>query len=314
MIGKIINFKLFIISFFFIFFHQNVIKSIETKIVYKIDSEIITNIDIENEENYLKALNPNIKNLNKSEIVKISKDSILREKIKKIEIIKNFENPKIPEDFLEKLLKNVYSTIGITTLSDFKDYLLSKNINYNNVLNKIETEALWNELIVLKFSNKIKINEIKLREQAIKSVNKEIKSYLLSEIFFELDEDEKLDNKYKLISDTIINKGFNNAALKYSISETASIGGKLNWIDENSLNNKVKDLIKSKNKNEFTKPITVPGGFLILQVNDIKKIKSNKNIDEELKKLIRSSKNLQLNQYSKMYFNRIKEDLNINEI
>jgi len=314
MIGKIINFKLFIISFFFIFFNQNVLKSIETKIVYKIDSEIITNIDIENEENYLKALNPNIKNLNKSEIVKISKDSILREKIKKIEIIKNFENPKIPEDFLEKLLKNVYSTIGITTLSDFKDYLLSKNINYNNVLNKIETEALWNELIVLKFSNKIKINEIKLREQAIKSVNKEIKSYLLSEIFFELDKDEKLDNKYKLISDTIIKKGFNNAALKYSISETASIGGKLNWIDENSLNNKVKDLIKSKNKNEFTKPITVPGGFLILQVNDIKKIKSNKNIDEELKKLIRSSKNLQLNQYSKMYFNRIKEDLNINEI
>ena len=136
----------------------------------------------------------------------------------------------------------------------------------------------------------------------------------MSEIFFELSENEKLDEKYTEISDAINKIGFNNAALKYSISETASIGGKLDWINENSLNDKIKNIINLKNNNEFTEPITVPGGFLILQVNEIKKIKSSKNIDEELKKLIRSSKNLQLNQYSKIYFNKIKENLNINEI
>ncbi len=314
MINNILKTKLLFFSFFLILFNFNIVKSVENRIVFKVDNEIITKLDIENEIKYLKALNPNIKNLNKNEILKISKNSILREKIKKIEINKNFENPKIPIEFLETLIKNVYSSIGITNLDDFKIYLLSNNINYNNVLKKIETEALWNELIIIKFSNKIKIDERRLKEQVEKNLNKETKSYLMSEIFFELSENETLENKYKKISETIINKGFNNAALKYSISETASIGGKLNWINESALNNKIKKVINSEVKDKFTKPITVPGGFLILQVNDIKKVKSDKNMDEELKKLIRSSKNMQLNQYSKIYFNRIKEDLNINEI
>ena len=314
MINKIFNFKLISISFFFIILNHNILEGIENKIVFKIENEIITNLDIENETNYLQALNPNIKNLDKNEIIKISKNSILREKIKEIEITKNFEDPKIPIEFLEKLIENIYSTIGITNLADFKSYLSQKNINYKNVLKKIKTEALWNELIVLKFSNKIKINEARLKKQAKEIINKETKTYLMSEIFFELSDNEILDKKYKEISETINNKGFDNAALKYSISETASIGGKLDWINENSLNNKIKNIINLKKKNEFSKPITVPGGFLILQVNDIKKIKSGKNIDEELKKLIRSSKNLQLNQYSKIYFNRIKENLSINEI
>ena len=314
MIDKIFNLKLLTVSFFFILFNHNILNGIENKIIYKIDDKIITNLDIENEANYLKALNPNIRNLNKNEIIKISKNSILREKIKEIEINKNFENPKIPIEFLEQLLKNIYSKIGITNLNDFKNYLLEKNINYNNVLKKIETEALWNELIVLKFSNKIKVNEAKLREQAKEIINKETKTYLMSEIFFELSDNEKLDKKYKEISDTISKKGFGNAALKYSVSETASIGGKLDWINENSLNDKIKNIINLKDKNEFTEPITVPGGFLVLKVNEIKKTKSDKNIDEELEKLIRSSKNLQLNQYSKIYFNKIKGNLNINEI
>ena len=59
-------------------------------------------------------------------------------------------------------------------------------------------------------------------------------------------------------------------ALKYSISETSKIGGRLDWINENSLNKEIKDLLNSKQIKEYTKPITVPGGFLILKINDIK--------------------------------------------
>ena len=135
----------------------------------------------------------------------------------------------------------------------------------------------------------------------------------MSEIFFELKKKEKVEKKYQEIKKFILEEGFENAALKYSISETSKIGGKLNWINENSLNVKIKKKLHLKQINQFTKPITVPGGFLILKINNIKETKSKKNIQKELKKLIRETKNNQLNQFSIMHFNRVKVDMEINE-
>ena len=136
----------------------------------------------------------------------------------------------------------------------------------------------------------------------------------MSEIFFEVRANEKVSKKYNQIVKSIVEEGFNNAALKYSISETSRMGGKLDWIDETSLNEKIRKIVNTHNINEFTNPITLPGGFLILKINDMKITKSEKNIEQELKKLIRATKNSQLNQFSKIYFNKIKEDMEINEI
>ncbi len=309
-----INYKIIFFSFLFIFLVHFNSYGLENKIIYKVNKEIITSLDLTNEINYLSALNPNIKKLPKKEIIKLSQRSIINEKIKEIEILRNFKNPKLPTNFLEELLKNVYLKIGIENLEDFKIFLISNKIDYQDVLKKIEIEALWNELIVSKFSKKIKIDEIKLREKVNKNINTISKSYLLSEIFFGVNKNEKIKDKYKEITDSIREEGFGNAALKHSISETSKIGGKLNWIDENSLNNEIKKIISSKKINEFTDPITLPGGFLILQINDIKITKTKKDVEKELKKLIKASKNYQLNQYSKIYFNRVKEDIEINEI
>ncbi len=286
----------------------------ENKIIIKINDEIITSLDLEEEIKYLKALNPGLNKLNNKEIIEISKKSILRENIKQIEIFKNFENPKVPLEILDQLVKNIYSKIGINNLEDFKNYLNSNQIDYRKVLNKIEIEALWNELIFLKYSEKIKIDKNKLREEVKKNIYRENKSYLMSEIIFEVSQTETAKNKYKKIRDAIADKGFENAALIYSISETANIGGKLNWINESSLNDTIRNILKSKKTNEFTEPITIPGGFLILQINEIKYTKSERNVDEELEKLINIKKNNQLNQFSKIYFNRVKEDMSINEI
>ena len=187
-------------------------------------------------------------------------------------------------------------------------------IEYNEVLRKIETEALWNELIVIKFSKKIKIDQKHLEKKIRENINSEVKSYLMSEIFFEVKIDETVQNKYQEIIKSIKKIGFENTALKFSISETSNIGGRLDWINENSLNKKIKNLLNTKKTNEFTKPITVPGGFLILKINDIKITKSEKNIDNELQKLIQATKNNQLNQFSKLYFNKVKENVEINEI
>lgn len=288
--------------------------ALENKIIFKINNEIITSFDLENEINYLSALNPNIKKIDINEKIQFAKKSLVQEKIKRIEIQKNFDNPSIPDQYLENLLKSIYTKIGIKNLDDFKKYLNSNNVNYNLVLSKIETEALWNELIYLKFSKKIKINENKLLKSVKEKSNNIAKSYLMSEILFEITQNEKLEQKYKEISEAISKLGFENAALKYSISETAKIGGELNWINENSLNDKIKQSLNKLKKNQFTRPIIIPGGFLILKINDIKEVKQEKNFQKELEKLISETKNNQLNRFSIMYFNRIKEDIKINEI
>jgi peptidyl-prolyl cis-trans isomerase SurA len=305
------RFLLFLGLIFFIFNSNS--NSLENKILVKIENQIITSMDVNNEYKYLIALNPNIKDSKKDDILKLSKRSILQEKIKKIEIEKNFNNPKIPQEFLEQILQNVYSKIGLTNLDDFKDYLISNNIDFENVKNKLEIEALWNELILIKFSSKIKVNEKELRKR-IKDNDKYLKSYLLSEISFEVSNLKELDKKFQEISEIINEKGFNYAALRYSVSPTSNLGGKLDWINENSLNKNIIEEIKNLNINDFTKPINIPGGFLILQINDVKSTKIELDIEKELKKLENYEKNNQLNQYSKIYFNKVKKDLEISEL
>ena len=300
------------LTFILFIFSSNSL-SIENKILVKIENQIITSLDVNNEYKYLIALNPSLKNSKKEDIIKLSKRSIINERIKKIEIEKNFNNPQIPEKFLDRILQNVYLKIGIENINDFKKYLTLNDIDFENVKNKLEIEALWNELILIKFSSKVKIDEKNLRKK-IQDSNKFSKSYLLSEISFEVSNLDDLESKYTEIRDVINNKGFDFAALKYSISATSKIGGKLDWINENSLNKQIKDAIKDLKINDFTKPINVSSGFLILKINDVKNTQIEVNVEDELKKLTNYEKNNQLNQYSKIYFNKVKKNLQIDEL
>ena len=305
--------EIFLIIFFSLFF-LNYSSSVENKIVLKINNEIITTIDIENEKNYLNTLNPGLKKLGKDEIYRISKKSIINEKIKMIEISKYFKNAEIPLDYLDTLSKNIYLKIGISNKDEFKKYLNDNKIKYSNVLEKIKIEAQWNELIYSKYYKKVKLNIPNLKKEAEKNLMESSKSYLMSEILFQVDKTEDVESKYKEIKKMILEKGFDNAALKYSSSSTANIGGKLDWITSNSLNKKIINAISITKKNEFTEPILIPGGFIILKINDIKTINKKKNLNDELEKLISSTRNNQLNQFSIIHFNKIKQDIEINEI
>ena len=300
------------LGLFFFIFNTNS-NSFENKILVKIENEIITSLDIKNESRYLLALNPGIKNTSNEEIIKLAKRSIMQEKIKKIEIEKNFNNPEIPEKFLDQILQRVYSRIGLSSLDDFKKYLINNDIDFENVRKKLEIEALWNELILIKFSSKVKINEKELKER-IENNNEFLKSYLLSEIFFGVANLNELDNKYHEIIKTINDKGFDFAALKFSESETSNLGGKLDWINENSLNKNIRAALNNLKINDFTKPINLTSGFLILQVNDIKNTRIEIDFEKEFKRLENYEKNNQLNQYSKIYFNKVKKDLEISEL
>ena len=306
--------KLISITFCILFLFISKPFSLENKILFKVNNDIITSIDIEEEYKYLIALNDNLKKLSQNEIIEIAKKSIIKEKIKIIEINKNFKNPKIPDEILETILENFYRRLNIDNLDDFKKYLISKNVKYQDVKDKIEIESLWNELIIAKFSSKIQINENEIRNNLIKNQEKFSKSYLLSEIFFEISNSSQLNKKYQEIIEIIQKKGFENAAASISTSNTANQGGKIGWIDEDTLNENLKKILSELNVNEITEPLTMPGGFMILKINEIKKKTKKQNIENELKRIINFKKNDQLNQFSKIYFNKVKINIKIHEI
>ena len=313
-ITVLVKYISFIVLFFLIVITN--LKAFENKILVKIENEIITTQDVENEFKYILALNKGFKNIEKKKAYKIAKKSLIKEKIKEIEILKNFKELKVNEKYLNELFANLYLNIGIKNKEDFKKYLKNREINYENVEKKIIIEALWNSLIVGKFLSKIKINEKKLREQIIKDQNKISNSYFLSEILFKVQSSDEFKKKYEEIKNTIDKEGFGNAALSYSISSTASIGGNLGWIDEKNIEKKIKNEILKLKKNEYTKPLIVPGGFLILKIKDKKQVnkKLTQNINNELKKKISIKKNEQLNQFSIIHFNKIKKDIFVDEL
>lgn len=303
-----------IYSFISLIFVCQSLEAIENKIEYKIDNEIITSLDLKNEINYLAALNPKILQLNKNQIFEISKNSIIKEKIKKIEIKKYLKNLEINDSYMSELIKKNYQKINLNNEQEFIKYLKNYELDYEEFKKKIAIEALWNQLIVNKFRSKIKINKEQLKREILESnINKAI-SYNLSEIVFNLSENENLDKKFELIENEINKNGFENASSIYSIASSSNFGGQLGWIDSAGINNKLKNTIKNLKINEYSKPYRIPGGFLIIKLNNVREEEKKIDLNKELKKLIFSKTNEQLNQFSTIYFNKIKKDKKIEKI
>lgn len=298
----------------FLLFLSKISYSQENKILFKINNEIITTQDISEQISYLIVLNSDFEKLNKKERFEISKNSLIRQKVKKIEILKRFEKIEIKDEYIEQTLKSIYLKLGFKSLKEFNTYLNKKEINLQDIKKKLIIEAMWNQLIFLKFSSKVKINEADLKKK-IKNQDLEKKSYLLSEIVFVVEKSSELNKKFELIKKTIEANGFKNAALTHSVSESAKIGGKLGWVDESSINKRLNKEISNLKINDYTQPIIIPSGFLIIKVDNIKKQKVViKNIDKELAKVIKNKKNDQLNQFSNIYFGKIRKNVIINEL
>ena len=303
-------------TIFFILFLTFIPKklvSLENKILIKIDNEIITTVDVFNEINYLTALNPSFLSLDDNEKYNIAINSLQRDRIKEIEILKNTSNLDIDEIFLAKLVENVYSQLNFKNLEDFEKHLINNQSNFDYFKNKLMVENIWNELIYVKFNNKVKINRDKLQKIILSNEKKELISLNLSEITFKIENTEDLNNKYELIKKDINEKGFENAAIIHSVSETSSKGGKIGWVNENAINNIVKKRINNLDINNFSEPIVIPGGFLIIKINDIKKEKlSEENIDKKVDELIKIETNQQLQNFSNIYFEKVKKNVIIN--
>ena len=289
------------------------VQSIETRIIYNIQDEIITNVDIKNEFKYLVALNNDLKKLDKEKILSISNESIINETIKKIEISKNFEIKEINKEHSDFLLQEAYSRLGLKSLNEFELYLKGYNLNLDDIRKKISINVLWNKLIIKKYANQILINKDQIKQKINKSEGKKSKEYQLSEIVFDVENKEEIKKKYKKIVESINKIGFKNSASVYSGSESAKIGGDIGWINKNSLNKKIERSITNLKIGEISQPIILSSGILILKVVNIKKSEIKIDDEAELKKAIIYEQNRQLNQFSKIYFNKIKKNIELNE-
>ena len=311
---KIITLK-FTITIIAIFFSSVIKFSVlanENKILLKVNNELITTIDILNEINYLKSINSNIINLDNNKLIEIARNSLIKDRIKKIVLIPIIKEFGISDKDYERVLISNYSTTGYKKTDEIHDYLKKFDINPDLIRNKMTLNAIWSQFIYDKYSKNIKIDIDKLKQNMQNSENQT--EYLLSEILFNLGEKQTIDEKFSIIKNEIQKNGFESASLIYSISETSTTGGNIGWVSENSINKKILEEIEKLDINDFTKPFVIPGGYLILKLNEKKTTKRNVRLEDELNKIIQIKTNEQLNQFSNIFLNKVKKDIIINEL
>ena len=308
-----------IFLYFFIIFQLCAKQSIglENKIIFKINDKLITTFDVKQEERYLKILNPNLNKIDQNKLKVLATDSIVKEKIKEIELIKYFQIEKALDDAnLKIIMKNLYQAVGYQNEKEFKDYLKTQNIKFLSVKRKLAIEMLWNNLIFQKFSNRVVINETEIKNNLDKEINslRLTRDVFLSEILIKNSKDLKLDILYSEILKSIENVGFAATANIYSSSDTAKIGGKIGWVKETSLSKIIQKNIINLKKGQISKPIKINENYIILEIDDVKinKIKIDKK--KILSNRISYIKNQQLENFSLAYFGKVKQSIQINEL
>ena len=305
--------KFFIYIFFSLIFFIPV-NSIESYISFKVNNEIITNIDLDTEYQYLIALNSELKKVDKQTLLKLAKESIIKEKIKKNEIQK-FYNFGQSENLLGNIIENYYKKLGMEDLDSFINYLSENSLNLQEVKDKIEIEMLWNKLVGKLYKDQLNINVELLKEKIEKNFNnnKFVTEYELSEIIFQITTENNLSNKVNLIKKDIAEQGFKNAANIHSVVDSSKFGGKIGWFDEKQLSPKIITAIKELEIGELSKPLDVPNGFMILKVEDKKQKQIKMNKKKLLEQAITFEKNKQYQQYSIIYYNKVKLNSIISE-
>ena len=305
-------YKILILIIFFSLIAQKTISENKFYIMAKVNDEIITNYDVETESNYLKFLNPNLNQLDEKKVIGIAKNSLINEIIKKKQLKKIFDFDQ-NQTIIDQIFKDFYTNLNFSNEKEFEQVLKNKkSYTTANVKEKIKIDFLWNKLIFNLHNKEIKIDKEKLLDK-IKNSGQYKNQYLLSEIFFNKNKNENIENKIDKIKKSINDVGFNNTASLYSSSDTASVGGKIGWIKEENLSRKILNELYKIKSGEITNVIKIGNNFLILKIEEIKKNKIEIDKEIKLKEMVDFERNRQLNQFSNIYFNKIKINYSINE-
>ena len=309
---KILN--IFFVIFLISFFETPNLKSAELKILYKINNDIITNYDVNYELNYLLTLDKNLKNLPRKELLLTAEKSILREKIKKIEIEKFYDieyNKAINDEIIIQIINNFRSNLDFEDELSFIDYLKKNNIEYDDLKVKFVIERYWNQLIFDKYNKLIVIDKKKIEKKVEKLIQNKsnIINYDLSEIVYLAKNDVEILKNYEQILNSVKTIGFKETAILYSVSESAKLGGRIGWVNENQISELIKKNIIDLEIGSLSSPITTSGGIIILKLNDKKSETINIDKEKEIEKIFQSEKNKFFNEYSLMYFKEVENKI-----
>ena len=305
--------RIFILIILFLSIINISFSKIQLGIVLKIDNEIITTHDIEQEINYLKALNPRLNQIDKNELLIIAKNSIIKEFIKKKEIQK-YKKLDLKNSQIDSVLNNLIQNLNFQNKDQLNDYLNNYNFSIEKLKKKIEIENEWKNLIYSKYIKTVKID----REELIKKIEKSSKDkstieYNISEIVFTKKSGLILKELFSDIEESILKNGFENTANIYSISESAKVGGKIGWVKKNSLSDIIVDELNSLEKNEYSTPLQIDNNFFIFKINEIREVKIKINKEKELDKMIYVETTKQLDKFSNIFYNKIKLNSEISE-
>lgn len=304
---KILN-CLFII--FFLFQSSQTFAKISNSIVITVGNLPITYLDLVKEMKLVAIISNNkIDNSNKEQIKNIAAKSLIKRKIKEVEINKHGIKDYNASD-LEKLIKKTSTNLG-TDKDGLKKIINSNNMDFEYLKRKFEVDLKWNSLIFELYKNKVVLNmnevEAKINDEIQKTDSK--RTFLLSEIEINLPESD-LQPILKKIMENIKMEGFENTAKKFSISKSAGQGGNVGWIDVKKLSRKIYENIKDLDTNEMGEPIVLENTILI-----IKKM-GEKVYDKDLEKVknsvIRLEKEKKLKMFSNSHYSNLERITQVN--
>ncbi len=303
---------IFLILIFFLFTNFSYSK-IDLQIIMKINNQIVTSYDIEKESKYLLALNPKLNEINKNDLFKLAKKSMIKEMIRKSEILKykeiNLDNPRN-----KNILRNIMLNLDFSNQLQFESYLNDFNISIDDLRKKIGIENEWKNLVYSKYSQSVKIDKENLIKQIEKSSKEEFSiEYNLSEIVFIKNQNISLKDQSKKILESIEINGFENTANLYSISDSSKVGGKIGWVKRNNLSLEINRELENLKIDSFSNPIKIDNNYLILKINDIKEITVKIDKEKELDKMIMIETSKQLDKFSNIFYNKIKLNSVISE-
>ena len=287
--------------------------SINFRIILKIDNQIVTTYDLEQERNYLLALNPRLNEVDEKTLLDIAKKSIVKEVIRKNEILK-YKELNLQNSQINTVLEKMINDLNFSNLQQFQNYLMSYSVSIEEIRGKIEIENEWKNLIYAKYSKSINIDKASLQSKIDNISEKEfLIEYNLSEIIFSKQNNNNLKEVEKKIFESINEIGFENTANLYSISDSAKVGGKIGWIRKDNLSAEVVEKLKNLKQNSNSPVIEIGNNYLILKINEIKETPVKIDKKRELEKMIMIETSKQLDKFSNIFYNKIKLNCKISE-
>ena len=252
-------------------------------------------------------LNNQLKTIEKEELIQYATKSIIKEKVKKNEILKNFKFGG-NEQLIERQVSSLRNNLNLNEI-EFENLLNSLDISIDYLKEKIEIELMWNKLIYTIYKDKVVINKEDIEKKIkkdLESPSNSINEYLLHEILFSSKQASDLESSKTKIEKSIQEIGFENTANILSEAPSSKFGGKIGWIKENQLTKEVFNNIKNLEIGAYTNPINVPGGQLFLFLKDKRKTRLELSFEKEFEKTLKNEQNRQLDQYSSIYYKKIE--------